>query len=143
MNDNGIEQMSLDEIDLQETDASMPSVPTEVDDDEHAEDVRNGVFMFVVRVDGEDVNATPVLFTMGETGAEPLEDAPADPNEFYEMVAADMGDLLVQLVGRTEESGMSKSDSMLQLLTDMQRQPQELIHNILATIIVEAAYDKE
>ena len=146
MSTNNIEgQMSLDgldELNLREADAGAPPAAEDMTPD-NPEDVRNGVYMFVVRVEGDDVHATPVLFTMGETGAEPVEDAPADPDDFYALVAEDMGELLVALVGRTEESGMSKSDAMLQLLTDMQKQPQELVHNILATIIVEAACDKE
>ena len=95
--------------------------------------------MFVVRIDGDDVHATPVLYTMGEDGAEPLEDAPPNADDFYALVSEDMGDMLYQLTQRTKESGMSRSDAILQLLTDMQNQPQELIHNMLAVMIVEAS----
>lgn len=135
MSENTFEQMSLDDLDIQETDAGEATSAEE----KHDEDVRNGVYMFVVRIDGDDVHATPVLFTMGETGAEPVEDAPTDPDDFYTMVSEDMGDMLYQLTERTKESGMSRSEAILQLLTDMQNQPQELIHNMLAVMIVEAA----
>lgn len=137
MSENTFEQMSLDgldELDLRETDNGEAKSA-----DAKPEDVRNGVYMLVVRTEGDDVNATPVLFTMGESGAEPVEDAPSSANEFYDMVAEDMGDLFFQLVRRTKESGMERADAMIQLLTDMQHQPQELVHNMLSALIVDAA----
>lgn len=151
MSDNNIdEQLALVDInELQETDLGEVAQPADndeqpADNDEHPEDVRDGVYMLVVRSDGENVSATPVLFTMGETGAETLEDAPDDADEFCEMVFEDMSDLLVQLINRVEFSPeLTKSDAMIQLLTDMQAQPQELIHNMLASIIVEAAKERE
>ena len=133
LSDNNIEDDQLSLIDI----GDEFGAEAEADD---AEDVRNAVRMLVVRVEGENVNATPVLFSMGETGAEPMEDAPDDANEFFDMVSEDMGDMLVQLIQRTEESGMTRADAMIQLLTDMQQQPQELIHNILGCMIVEAAF---
>lgn len=134
LNDNGI---VVDELDLQETD--LGEAPTS---DDEASDVRNGVYMFVVRADGDDVNATPVMYSLGETGAEPVVDAPADADEFYRLVAEDMWGMVHQLALRTEESGATRSDAMIQLLTEMQNQPQELIHNMLAAMIVEAANAK-
>ena len=137
LSDNNIDNLTAEDGQLELIDLG-DEFGAEADD--VAEDVRNAVRMLVVRVDGENVNATPVLFSMGETGAEPMEDAPDDANEFFDMVSEDMGDMLVQLIQRTEESGMTRADAMIQLLTDMQAQPQELIHNILGCMIVNAAF---
>ena len=104
-----------------------------------AETDGRGIYMLVVRIDGDNVNATPVEFAIGENSAKPLQDAPNDVDVFYDVVAGDMGELFIQLADRTASSGMGRGEALIQLLTDMQAQPQELIHNMLATFIVEAA----
>lgn len=143
--DNNIgEQLGLDlDLGLPEA-AEQMELPA--DTDEHPEDVRDGVYMLVVRKDGENVTATPVLYSLGETGAAPLEDAPDDPDEFYRMVCDDMEHVMVMLADRTQAAvteGAGKADVLMQLLSDMQEQPQELVHNMLACMIIEAALAEE
>lgn len=102
----------------------------------------DNLYLLVVRPNDEGgVDAAPVMYRMGDDGATPLGpgDAPDDQDEFCDWVIEDMGRLLATMILKIRDGEMSKSEALLGLLGGMQDQPQELLHNMLATVIVGAA----
>lgn len=108
----------------------------------------NIVYMALVRAEatedgGMHIVSTPVAYNLedgAEVGARPLSDAEAPPEiaQFYENVADDMDALSLSLITRSIASQLPKHEVFMRLLMDMQGQPVELIHNMLAVSLVEA-----